>query len=187
MAKSINLITDSAKLDAEVVRLNKASNAVSDLVQLVIVSATFQAVAHGNTNHINAAVLAMGRGMRKPAVAQWLMAHAPVVMETDSKKSADAPFRFSRDRLAELMPDADAKKISVEEATDYAMGVADKHWTEHKEPPLVPDSWDVVDAMKKLIATAKSMQGKKVNIKHADILGRLADLLPEKEAELTGL
>lgn len=186
--QTITIITDTAKLDAAIVEVNKRANSLVDSVQLVLASAVYQAVMHGNTNHINAIIGAVGRGVRKTAIAQWVLAYAPVMMETDKEKMKDQPFRFSRDKLALLLPDVDAKKVTAEQAEDYSLKVLGQNWADYKEPPLVPEKWDVADALRKVIATAKTMQGKKVNITNADILGRLADLLPaDKQAEISAL
>lgn len=187
-SKTITIITDSNKLDAAIIEVSKRANSLIDSIQLVLASAVYQAVKHGNTNHLNAAVAASGRGVRKTAIAQWVLAHAPVMMETDSAKMKEAPFRFSREKLAMLLPDADPKNVTAEQAEEYALHVLQANWADYKEPPLVPEKWDVADALRKVIATAKTMQGKKVNITNADILGRLADLLPhDKEGAPAGL
>ncbi len=182
-SKTISLITDSTKLDAAIIDVSKKASALADGIQLVLASATYQAVLHGNTNHINAAILAVGKGVRKTAIAQWLLAFAPVVMETDKEKAASNPFRFSRDKLAELMEGAaNIKSITAEEADTYATHVLGHHWTEYKEPPLVPEKWSVTEALNKLLATAKSMQTKKVTIEGAAALTALTALAAELKA-----
>lgn len=176
----VSVITDASKLDAAIIEVNKRANSLVDSIQLVLASAVYQATFGRNTNHVNAVIHAVGRGVRKQAIAQWLLAYAPVMMETDAEKAKDKPFRFSQEKLDMLFPDAaDSKKITAEEAMAQAEFVMEQNWADYKEPPLVPEKWDVADALRKVIATAKSMQGKKVNITNADILGHLADLLPK--------
>lgn len=183
-AKTQSLIIDSAKLDAAIIATSKKASSLNDDIQIVLASSTYQSVLHGNTNHINATILAVGKGVRKTAIAQWLLAYAPVVMETDKEKAATNPFRFSRDKLGELMEGAaDLKKITAEEADTYASHILGHHWTEYKEPPLVPESFNVLDAVNKLLATAKSMQTKKVRMVNGDMLETLTAAVAEAKAK----
>lgn len=182
--KTQSLIIDSTKLDAAIIDVSKKAHALNDGIQLVAASAVYQAVLHGNTNHINAIIIAVGKGVRKTALAQWFLAYGPVVMETDKEKAATNPFRFSRDKLGELMEGAEnIKSITAEEADTYATHVLGHHWTEYKEPPLVPETFNVMDAVNKLLATAKSMQTKKVRMVNGDMLETLTALVAEAKAK----
>ena len=177
--KTISIITDGTKLDAAIVEVNKRANSLADSIQLVLASAVYQATHGRNTNHLNATLAAAGRGVRKTAIAQWVLAHAPVVMETDKEKAKESPFRFSSDRMAELFPEAaNHKAITAEEAMAHAEAALAMHWTEHKEPPLVPESFDIMAQVKKLMQTAKTMQTKGVKIVHGDMLAKLQAAMP---------
>lgn len=155
-------------------KISRASKALSDLTQSVLVGATFHAIMHGNTEPINALIEAMGRGMRKTAAAQWLLTHAPVVPEDNKEKAKVQPFRFSRDKVEELCGEAKPDEAT---ATEYAQEVARSHWTEHKEPPLVPDSYDVVAELNKLVKKAGSMAEKGVEVTGMEMLERLHSML----------
>ena len=78
--KQAIIITDSAKLDALIIETNKKAHAVYASIQLAMASAVYQAVMHGNTNHLNALVAAVGKGVRKTAMAQWILKHGPVLV-----------------------------------------------------------------------------------------------------------
>lgn len=184
---SLKIITESAKLDAHIVGINKTANKLNADLQIGLASATLQAVQHGNTNHLNALHHAGGKGVRRTALAQWILAFAPVVIETDAEKAKDNPYRFSREKLEKLLPEANPKAVTAEEAIAYAEVILGNDWTAYKEPPLVPEKWNVADALAKVIATAKSMQSKKVHIEHAEILGKLADLMPQAETQPASL
>lgn len=182
MSKKVNIIADGAKLDAAIVEVNKRAGSLADSIQLVLASAVFQAVHGRNTNHLNAIIGAVGKGVRKTAIAQWVLAHAPVVMETDKEKSKESPFRFSADKVAELLPEAaNHKAITADEAMAHAEAALAQHWTEHKEPPLVPESFDVMAQVRKLLQTAKTMQTKGVKIVHGDMLAKLNAAMPVAE------
>lgn len=186
--KTISIITDGTKLDAAIVEVNKRAGSLADSIQLVLASAVFQATHGRNTNHINAVLSAVGKGVRKTAIAQWVLAHAPVVLETDKEKAKESPFRFSADKMAELFPESEnIKAITHEEAMAHAEAAFAQHWTEHKEPPLVPESFDVLAQIRKLMATAKSMQTKKVKLVHGDLLAQLEAMMPANKADVQGV
>lgn len=181
MAKTV--ITESAKLDEAIVRVNKAANGLADAIQVVLVGSAYQAIFGRNTNHLNATIGAAGKGVRRTAMAQWILAHTPVVLETDKEKAKDAPFRFSAEKLEKLLPDAaDHKRITAEEALAHAEHIMGMHWTEHKEPPLVPEKWNAMEAVRKLLATGKQMQSKGVKVEGGDVLAQLAALVAAKGA-----
>lgn len=172
------IITEAAKLDDAIVRVNKAANGLAGAIQAVLVGAAYQAIHGRNTNHLNALQLAVGKGVRKTAMAQWILAHAPVVLETDKEKQKESPYRFNAEKLEKLLPEAaNAKSITAEEALAYAESIIGKDWTEHKEPPLVPEKWDAMAAIKKLIAQGQGYQKKGTKIDHADLLGKLGALI----------
>lgn len=188
MSKKIAIIADASKLDAAIVEVNKRAGSLADSIQLVLASAVYQATHGRNTNHLNAIIGAVGKGVRKTAIAQWVLAHAPVVMETDKEKMKESPFRFSADKLAELIPDAgNHKAITAEEAMAHAEAALAQHWTEHKEPPLVPESFDIAAQVRKLLQTAKTMQTKGVKLVHGDILAKLQDTLPVSQSDVQGV
>jgi len=188
MSKKITIITDAGKLDAAIVEVNKRAGSLADSIQLVLASAVFQATYGRNTNHLNATIMAAGKGVRKTAIAQWVLAHAPVVMETDKDKAKESPFRFSADKLAELFPETEnVKAITLEEATAHAEAALGQHWTEHKEPPLVPESFDVLAQVRKLLQSAKAMQTKGVKIVHGDMLAKLQAAMPVAQNEVSPL
>lgn len=184
------IITESAKLDAAIVAVNKAANKLNDAIQLVLASAVFQAVHGRNTNHLNALATAVGKGVRKAAIGAWISKYAPVVPETDKEKAKESPFKFSADKMAEMADAhgwAEAKRVTAEEAEAYAeMAMAD-HWTEFKPDQVVPDSFDVYAAIKQLMSRATALQGKGAQIKGADALRKLGELLPKAAADVQGV
>lgn len=184
------IITDAAKLDAAIVAVNKAANKLNDAIQLTLASAVFQAVYGRNTNHLNALALAVGKGVRRSAIGAWILKHAPVVAESDKEKAKDHPFRFSKDRMAELADAhewADAMRVTAEEAEMYGEAIMAEHWTEFKPDQLVPESFDVYAAIKSLMSRAQQLQGKGTQIKGADALRKLGELLPKPATDVQGV
>jgi hypothetical protein len=174
------LIIDGAKLDAAIVSVNKAANKLNDAIQVVLASAVYQAVYGRNTNHLNALVHAVGKGVRKAAIGAWIMKYAPVVPEADKEKAKEAPFRFSADKmddLAEAYGWGNSKRVTAEEAMAYAELAMDDHWTEFKPDAVVPEEFDALAALKQVLARAQKMQDKGAKIKGMDVLRKLKDLV----------
>lgn len=181
------IITDAAKLDAAIVAVNKAANKLNDAIQLTLASAVFQAVYGRNTNHLNALALAVGKGVRRSAIGEWIMKYAPVVAESDKDKAKEQPFRFSKDRMAEMAEAhgwENAMRVTAEEAEAYGEEIMGDHWTEFKPDQLVPESFDVYAAIKSLISQAQRLQGKGTKIKGYDALRKLGDMLPKPATDV---
>lgn len=184
MSKKIIIITDGAKLNDHIVNVNKAANALNGAIQVGLVSAVWQAVHGRNTNHINALALAVGKGVRKAAIGDWLLKHAPVVAETDKERAKEHPFRFSADKLADMVEAVNPKAVTAEEAMAYAEPLLAMLWTEHKPDQLTPESWDFAAALKKLLAQATGYEAKGVKVKGGELRAQLASLLPSEEPQL---
>jgi len=176
MSKKVTIITDSTKLDAAIVEMSKRASSVADAIQLCLASAVYQAVAHGNVNQLNAVIHAAGRGARKTAIAQWVLAHGPVIAESDKDKAKERPFRFNADKLQEVLDGYEGERTEI--AVKHAESVHALHWTEHKEPPLLPEKWDTLAQIKALIAKGQKYQKEGVNVLNAGLLGSLAAMLP---------
>lgn len=182
--KQAAIITDGDKLNAHIIGVGKSAQALNDSIQLALASATFQAMFGRNTNHLNALLIAAGRGVRKTAIAQWALAHAPIVMETDKERMKEQPFKFSSEKVETLLqampgwaqPDS-YKAVPEDMALRYAEHVHTMHWTDHKEPPLVPESWSFIDALKKVLDQATAYEGKGTKVTGGDLRGKLAELL----------
>lgn len=178
MSKKINLIADQAAFDAALVSVKKTASKMEGEVQMLLVSAMAQALQHGNTNWLNAIPHALGKGVRLSAVGAWILAHAPVVSESDKEKAKESPFRFSRDKLGDLLgdPAVDHKTYSEEQIADHITKAHGVHWTTFKPDTLVPESFDLGAAIAALVKKAKGMQGKNVKIVGQDKLGDLEAL-----------
>lgn len=186
--KTTKIMTDASKLDAHIVSVNKQANALNAAIQLGLASAVYQATHGRNTNHINALALAVGKGVRKAAIGDWLMHYAPVVAETDREKAKTHPFRFSADKLAELLPEAENHKaITAEEALAYAESILLKDWTEHKPDALVPETWDFKAALKKLLAQKASYEKKGTKVQGGDLAAGIAAMLPADDGAIQGV
>lgn len=181
-AKTNKIITNGDDLNKHILSVGKSARALEEMIQVGLASAAYQLMHGRNTNHLNALMLQAGKGVRKTAMAAWALAFMPVMLETDKDKMKEQPFRFDAQRVGELLAKhgievADDKNVSAETATTYATIAYGTMWTEHKEPPLVPESWSLSDAIAKVIKQAKDMTGKNVKVTGADMLGQLEALV----------
>lgn len=187
--KMPSIITDADKLNAHIVAVNKSANKLNEDIQLALASATYQAVYGRNTNHLNAIIVAVGKGVRKTAIAQWVLKHAPIVMESDKERMKEQPFRFAPDKMEAILHAADMagvvddmKKVPEDVAVKYAQHVMLALWIDHKEPPLVPESWSFSDALDKLIKQAGSYESKGTKVTGGDMISRIKDLIASSAA-----
>lgn len=170
------IITDSAKLDAHIVGVNKKANELNGAVQLALASAVFQAVYGRNTNHLNALAGAVGKGVRRSAIGEWILRHAPVMAEDNKDRAKENPFRFSNEKMGDFAKAhdwADYKKVSTDEALAYAEHVLQIDWTALKPDQLVPESFDVLEAFKALVKKAQTLQGKGTKIIGGEFLTKV--------------
>lgn len=193
MSNTNIVLTNANDLNAHIVEISKTASKLIDQIQLGLVSSVYQIMHGRNTNHLNALMIAAGRGTRKTAIAQWALAHAPVMLETDKEKMKTHPFRFDAAKVggmliaADLMAsdenaEATAKAVTPEMAEAYAVLVNGVNWADYKEPPLVPESWSLLDAVKKLLAQATQYEGKGVKVAGADMKHELNALLAAAQA-----
>jgi hypothetical protein len=181
MSKSIKLFLTSDVFTAALAAVTKSAAKLNTEIQMLLSSAVYFAVKDGNVTPLNELLPAVGKGVRKTAIAQWVLAHAPVVMNDDAKTMKEQPFKFSRDKLEKLLGLDAGVKPDAEQAEVYAQTTFESNWTEHKEPPLVPLKWSVAEAIKQVLKTAKGYQGKTTKIEHADLLAQLEAMVKQPE------
>lgn len=187
MSKNTTVLTNANDLNAHIVGISKTASKLIEDIQLGLISSVYQVMHGRNTNHLNDLMTAAGRGTRKTAIAQWVLAHAPVMLETDKEKMKTHPFRFDAAKVGDLLKAADiecedAKAVTPEAAEAYSMLVNGVVWADFKEPPLVPESWSLLDAVKKLLAQATQYEGKGVKVAGADMKHELNALLAAAQA-----
>lgn len=183
--KTSAILTNADALNKAILAVNKAAHKLADEVQVVLASVTFHALAHGNVTMLNDSILALGRGMRKQAAADWLLKFAPVLANT-GKDAKEKPFVFSREKVETLLGTA---KPSMEVAESWAEAAMATHWTELKEPPLVPAEFDIMAQLSRVVKQAETLSGKGTKIIHGELLEfvkRLATKAAPVPTELEG-
>lgn len=173
------LITEAVALDKHIAGIAKSAKALNTAIQLALSSATLQAVAHGNINPINTMFTTVGKGVRRAAIKEWLVQHAPVV-SNDGKDASETPFKFSRDKIAELV---ETDKPTMEQAVAYAERTLALDWTEAKPENLTPAEFDVLAMLQRVLTQAEGLAKKGAKPKHGDLLGKLQALAAAKSAQ----
>lgn len=179
----LTLITNGDALNKHIVKINKDAGSLADAVQVALASAAFFALKDGNVSTLNALFVAAGKGMRKTAMAQWALKFAPVLPNDDKEKAKEAPFVFSKDKLSSMLDETATRAEQAETLATTALAI---HWTDYKEPPLVPENWSLTDAIKKLVAQAKSLEGKGTKVAGMAVLADLQALIGGKAEEPAG-
>lgn len=182
------LITVTDDLNKAIIAVNKSAHKLSADIQIVLASSVYFAMKDGNIEPLNASILAVGRGVRKQAMADWSMKFAPVLANT-GKDAKEKPFIFSREKFERLA--GHKANMSAEAATTYAETAYGTLWTELKEPPLIPETFNLGQKLAQLVKQAEGYQGNgKTNVVGADLLpmvkrlaGQFAPSVKEAETE----
>jgi hypothetical protein len=168
--KKTVILTTADALDKLTISVGKQAHKLAADIQIALASGAFFAAKDGNVEPANALILVMGRGTRKTAAADWILKFMPVNPNTDSKTNKDRPFVFSRDKYRDMLGTEDNKNVSAEDALNYAEQAYGTMWTDLKEPPLVPEEYDVMAQLAMIAKKADSLQGKGTKIVHPELL-----------------
>jgi len=174
-------IMSGEEITKAILSVNKSANKLAGDVQAILVSSMYYALKEGSVSELNALWLGIGKGaVRRDAIKNWAVAFGPFLVNDNKKTMAEKPFVFSRERADAIlkMEDGASKAASVEEVMVPIETAARTMWTDYKEPPMIVEDWDVLTAIRKVLAEAKKMGTKKVAIKNAPMLEELQKLLP---------
>jgi hypothetical protein len=174
-------IMSGEELNKAIIGVNKSANKLAGDVQAILVSTMYYALKEGSVSELNALWLGTGKGaVRRDAMKNWAIAFGPFVVNDNKKTMAEKPFVFSRERADTIlgMENGASKDATVEQVMLPIETAARTMWTEYKEPPMVVEDWDVLTAVRKLLADAKKMGTKKVHIINAPMLDELQKLIP---------
>ena len=98
---------------------------------------------HHDVGLVNRLFLAVPRGGRKSAMADWILTYFAVSANTDAKTKTDAPFRNDKEKHND------------------AEGAAADPWYDHKPEPAVDELFDVQKAVAALLRKASKAKGLK--------------------------
>lgn len=165
------------ELTKAIIAVNKASHKLGADVQNILLSCTYYALKDGSVTELNALWLGIGKGaVRRDAIKNWAAAFGPFLVNDNKKTMAEKPFVFSRERADELLK-GDSKSATAEQVEAHISGIT-ATWTDYKEPPMVPESWDVAAMLRKVLTEAKKLGGKNTKIINGELLSKIEGILP---------
>lgn len=185
MSKKV-IVTDAAALTKQIGAIGTHAGKLAASVQLALASAAFHAIAHGNINPVNGLFDAAGKGMRRSAIQNWLVAFAPVVV--NDAKDGDH-FVFSRPKVEALLTvwanatgleTLDAKAPTLEQAEAYAEHVFKTDWIDFSPEKLPPAEFDVLAMLGQLVKKVHGLQKAGSKAKHGDLITQLEALVAPK-------
>ncbi len=95
---NVNIITDSAKIDAAIASVATKGKSLDQLIHRTAVSCVYHSQQHGDTTKLCALVDAMPKSGRRKALIAWVEAHVPVDADetTDTKDGYTIKLRKGR-------------------------------------------------------------------------------------------
>lgn len=123
--------------------------------------------AHGDVGPCNRLYLAMPKGTKSSAMAEWLLTFGKLV-PTEGDKSKTMPFSYAKDKAMDLK------------------GAESKPWYEFKPEPTVLEVFDVTIALRQFLKTATDKAAKAQTSVGVGLLEQIKAMLPDAEDEDAG-
>ncbi len=164
---TITIMQDVSALNKLIDGTIKSITKMQGIVQGLLMSVTYHAVAHGNIDPMLRLWDGMPKGVRRAAIQSWLDTYAPVVIDKESG------FKFSREKMATLSEFESATEPTLTEAQEYALSLSEHDWTEHKPEQLALESFDVASAVAALLKKVAKLEKDGTKIKGAAVLAKL--------------
>lgn len=103
------LITTAALINKEIASIKTAGAKLDQRIQVAGLSVLNHVDLHGDVTVVNGLFLAMPKGSRRKAMAEWLVAHGKVIPNPDKAAQATVPFCYDKTKetrldVAETMP-----------------------------------------------------------------------------------
>lgn len=150
----LKLITVPAELGKAIDAIARKSKAIDADIQLAAMSAICHCEKHGDTTFINRLYLALGKGARKRALADWLLNFGRVSVNVDKATNKEQPFSYDK-----------SKRTHAEEA-------AQTPWYDFAPEGTVEEMFDVRAALHRIIQKAS----KAGEVNDPELLGRLREI-----------
>lgn len=154
---TIKLIENKAELDKAITAWGKAGQKWAQQGHILALSALTHHAKHGDTSLINRVYLAMPKGAKSSAMAEWILAYGALSANTDKEAARTSPFVHDKTKTADLA------------------GAAQTPWTEFKPEPTVLELFDVQKAVHAILTKAAKAQA----VSDSDMLGKLRELIGE--------
>jgi hypothetical protein len=157
MTKQITLISGAAAISKAVASIKNRGAKLDADIQLAGVSILAHIEQHHNVTLLNDLLLALPKGARKNALAEWAMANGQVKLNEGPTRK-DVPFLYAKERITSL---------------DKAW---EKPWYDYAPTPDLIQTFDVQAAVAKIlkqVANARK-QNPDVEVKGENLLEQLA-------------
>lgn len=99
---SKNEYMDAKALDKEIPLIAAASKKLDERIQSAALACINHRLLHGDVVYINRLYLALGKGVRKSALTEWLLKYGGVVANEDPGSKKDKPFLFDKARKVDM-------------------------------------------------------------------------------------
>lgn len=157
------LIVGAANITKEIGLIKTAGAKLDERIQLAGLSVLSHAHQHGDITVVNQLFLALPKGARGKALAEWLLAFGNVQKNTDKASAKLAPFSYAKDRTAK----------GEEELAKVMTAAADTPWYKFAPEPKVVDMFDFGAALARLMKAAEQAESKGQKIEGADLLSKI--------------
>lgn len=157
------LIVGASNITKEIGLIKTAGAKLDERIQTAGLSVISHAHQHGDITVVNQLFLALPKGARSKALAEWLLAFGNVQKNTDKASAKLAPFSYAKDRTAK----------GEEELGKVMTAATDTPWYKFAPEPKVVDMFDFGAALKALMARAEAAESKGQKIEGADLLSKI--------------
>lgn len=157
------IINNAAAIDKAILSIKNRGAKLDGDIQIAGLSVLAHIDAHGDTTLADRLFNVMPKGARRLALAEWMLAFGKVrTLVKTSKEDAEA---IAAGRVFAF----DKTKATNMEGAEAMM------WHEFRKEKAVAEAFDVQAAVKSLLARVQTMQGKGVQIEHAELIEWLAE------------
>ncbi len=158
--KTLNLIVGQAAIVKAIDSIANRGKKLDSDIQLAGLSVLDHIQQHGDVTLANRLFLALPKGARKLAMAEWFLAFGKLAANMDKATAKDMPFVFAKDKQTDLA------------------GAQELPWYECKPEKAVADAFDVQAEVAKLLKRITAFQQAKpdAEIKGADLIAKLTAL-----------
>lgn len=166
------LITDKKALNEAIEAWGVTGKEWTKKGHILAMSALSMLAAHGDIGPVNRLYLAMPKGTKTTAMAEWLLTFGKLVPTEDKEKAKSQPFTYSKEKANNLE------------------GAAKKPWFEFKPEPTVLETFDVQAAVKAAIKAIEQKAAKAQSVSGStalESLKALAEGFEENTEELAGI
>lgn len=148
------LITDKSALTKAIDSIANRAKKLDNDVQLAGLSAIAHLDKHGDVTFVNRLYLALGKGTRRRALAEWFMAFAKVTPNQNADTKRDQPFAYDKSKTTRLD------------------GATLEPWFDFAPEPAVDQLFDVRAALHRIVQRAS----KAPSVNDTELLGRLREI-----------